>query len=583
MMLGLPRLASNMSLVDSETFGDNSSSSNSFPSVRPDGHRYSKAHHHTSGHRNRKRAVHGQTQQLSSSFVPVSGPGGSRFAETTREKDLRMGPGPGDYSVPAGIGQPQPDSVHLSHRVSAFAPAVDSPGRGSPVRSLVCGGAAAEARRAAVMRLFRRMQSQKMAVTTLASMWGFQRDGLVQKHELWRGLASLGLPLGNFELDALLELCHADHEVGIDLRHLATSVARSGLVDEVAPRAVEQHIDQMLLQHFNQAHARGTLSDGVRTRVSPGHRRALGNWQLSSEDAGKPVQEQLRNALTRHSVRVVDLLREWDTSLDGLIQFKEFEDGIRRLGYGADSASIEALFRSWDVDGSGSISLIELNKILRRGGTVNLPKSLRFDADAHARRKEEEKRKRASGIAKRLNRSLHRKALRETGPALTRDQEKLLKRLSRQKEKLLAFFQSWDVNHDGYISRQELHKALPLVGVVADKPTVDALFETMDYSLTGKIAIEHLQGCMIWAGRSTESNIVHVNFDDSVPLIEQIRDALTLNGEKVVNLFREFDENGDGEISALEFAKAMPMLGIPVDREQVKDLFRTFDVRSFRS
>ena len=79
--------------------------------------------------------------------------------------------------------------------------------------------------------------------------------------------------------------------------------------------------------------------------------------------------------------------------MDGELSLKEFTVGVRKLGYRADGASIAALFRSWDVDGSGAISMIELNKILRRGGTVRLPDAIRFDPEAAARRSDEEKRK----------------------------------------------------------------------------------------------------------------------------------------------------------------------------------------------
>ena len=43
---------------------------------------------------------------------------------------------------------------------------------------------------------------------------------------------------------------------------------------------------------------------------------------------------------------------------------------------------------------------------------------------------------------------------------------------------------------------------------------------------------------------------------------EQIRDALTLNAVRVIDLFRDWDDDGDGRVSKKEFRKAMKMLGI---------------------
>ena len=49
----------------------------------------------------------------------------------------------------------------------------------------------------------------------------------------------------------------------------------------------------------------------------------------------------------------------------GQISRHDFAIGVRRLGLRAEVASIEGLFDEWDSDGSGQISVLELNKILR--------------------------------------------------------------------------------------------------------------------------------------------------------------------------------------------------------------------------
>jgi hypothetical protein len=44
-----------------------------------------------------------------------------------------------------------------------------------------------------------------------------------------------------------------------------------------------------------------------------------------------------------------------------------------------------------------------------------------------------------------------------------------------------------------------------------------------------------------------------------------------------MNLFREWDANGDGVISLHEFLRSMPLIGIDAPQEDVKDLFREMD------
>ena len=47
----------------------------------------------------------------------------------------------------------------------------------------------------------------------------------------------------------------------------------------------------------------------------------------------------------------------------------------------------------------------------------------------------------------------------------------------------------------------------------------------------------------------------------------QIKQALHKNLARVIDLFREWDEDGSGNVSKKEFRKAMPMLGLRVARE----------------
>ena len=62
-----------------------------------------------------------------------------------------------------------------------------------------------------------------------------------------------------------------------------------------------------------------------------------------------------------------------------------------------------------------------------------------------------------------------------------------------------------------------------------------------------------------------------------MPYQEQLRDALSQNAVRVIDLFREWDEDGSGTVSKKEFRKAMPMLGLDVPAEDVDALFDSWD------
>ena len=53
---------------------------------------------------------------------------------------------------------------------------------------------------------------------------------------------------------------------------------------------------------------------------------------------------------------------------------------------------------------------------------------------------------------------------------------------------------------------------------------------------------------------------------------------LTQNAVRVVDLFREWDDNGDGLVSKKEFGKALRAIGVTAPKEEIDELFESFDV-----
>ncbi len=88
----------------------------------------------------------------------------------------------------------------------------------------------------------------------------------------------------------------------------------------------------------------------------------LGNVDF---DEDRPLGEQLREALSKNAVRILDLFREWDADGDGEISKKEFRKAMPKLGFEVPLNVIDELFDSADPDGSGVIDLKELQKMLR--------------------------------------------------------------------------------------------------------------------------------------------------------------------------------------------------------------------------
>ena len=64
---------------------------------------------------------------------------------------------------------------------------------------------------------------------------------------------------------------------------------------------------------------------------------------------------------------------------------------------------------------------------------------------------------------------------------------------------------------------------------------------------------------------------------DAPPVSEQIISALVHNAGKVLDLFRSWDNNGDGVVTRGEFHKAMKALGLQVKKSVVDGIFSRWD------
>ena len=87
----------------------------------------------------------------------------------------------------------------------------------------------------------------------------------------------------------------------------------------------------------------------------------LGDFDFD-ETSSVPIVEQLAAALKSKAARVIDLFREWDGNKDGTVSKKEFRKAMPELGLDVPVDIIDALFDSWDPDGSGSITLREVTR-----------------------------------------------------------------------------------------------------------------------------------------------------------------------------------------------------------------------------
>ena len=187
-------------------------------------------------------------------------------------------------------------------------------------------------------------------------------------------------------------------------------------------------------------------------------------------------------------------------------------------------------------------------------------------------------------------------------------------------KRVIDIFNSWDEDGDGIITKREFRRAIiPLLNIPAQPGDFDALFDMFDADGSGEITIQELSHALR-RGQGVElhtalregakgkirtqaktrialrkeamergSRLGKVDLKqlgaDGVPeerrkadaVSELITRALSKQHVRVIDLFHEWDENGDGLVSRAEFYKALPLLGIDASRKEADSLFNSWD------
>merc|ERR1711871_1493670 len=135
---------------------------------------------------------------------------------------------------------------------------------------------------------------------------------------------------------------------------------RKGVGSEMTKRNLKRAGSQKDTSRGAKVTAKNINANYVASRSA-----ALPETVKLSARSGTSVQEQLRNILTEHSVKLIDLFREWDDDGNGGVDKKEFRQAIAALGYDAPKSQIDALFESLDDDKTGFIEFHELKIALK--------------------------------------------------------------------------------------------------------------------------------------------------------------------------------------------------------------------------
>ena len=327
---------------------------------------------------------------------------------------------------------------------------------------------------------------------------------------------------------------------------------------------------------------------------------------ISTLDESSSVQDRLRAALRENSVKVMDLFAEWDVNGDHHVDKKEFRRAMENLGFTHSRPHIDAVFESLDEDGSGTIDFKELNRALK-GKMVAKPVPPPPAAGGGAAGSSVDVGDYdGGGVGGGGGGGSDAAAGGRVRAAPERPEEvlqrKLREALSLNAVRVIDLFREWDEDKDGIVTQSEFTRALPLLGLQVDKKAADQLFRGFDTENKGELTLQNLQAAL----RSGKSVTLQANmqaggagkieqektgkiklrkakkregpvidsalvkalaetepeevgsedeeYDEEAgfsgsKVVARLRDALAMLGTRVIDVFKQWDENSDGVVS----------------------------------
>ena len=220
-------------------------------------------------------------------------------------------------------------------------------------------------------------------------------------------------------------------------------------------------------------------------------------------DPSGDVQAQLRDILTANAVRVIDLFRDWDDDNSGMVSKEEFRRGMAEMGLKASTEEVDKVFDAFDPDGSGSVELKEFGRMLRRGSSAKLDKSLQAGAMGAIETKSETKFALRKGTKPE-----------QAGTAVLRgfdlDEDsdesiaaQLRGALMASGARVIDLFREWDADGDGKVTRAEFHRAMGLLRFAAPKAEIDVVFASWDPDGSGVLELKELERLLLLRKGST--------------------------------------------------------------------------------
>lgn len=124
-----------------------------------------------------------------------------------------------------------------------------------------------------------------------------------------------------------------------------------------------------------------------------------------------------------------------------------------------------------------------------------------------------------------------------------------------QLKQLHDIFRRFDMNSDGSLTQLELGALLRSLGIKPSGDQLHSLLSNMDSNGNGSIEFDELVNA----------------------ILPDMNDDILVNQEQLLEVFRSFDRDGNGYITAAELAGSMAKMGHPLTYRELSEMMRQAD------
>ena len=187
--------------------------------------------------------------------------------------------------------------------------------------------------------------------------------------------------------------------------------------------------------------------------------------------------------------------------------------------------------------------------------------------------------------------------------------------LRRSSQRVVDLFRAWDDDGSGTVEPREFHRAVRALGFEVSMADSEAVFAVLDADGSGKLEYRELNEMLrVGVGASgTRANLkrmaakqkdtgrtakltrknVDANYvaqrasalppmttldaSSGVSVQEQLHDILKQQQVKLIELFRDWDDDGNGALDKKEMRHALAALGYTAPKEEIDGLFESID------